>query len=232
VGHRLHYPGLTRKKWGIQMDNCKTIRVMIVDDHAMVRDGLKVFLSVFEDIEVVAEANNGYQAIELCQRFQPDVILMDILMPELDGPTATERIRNSYPRVQVIVLTSFVEQELVQKALQSGAISFLLKDVHAGKLAESIREACRGRGTIDSTAVKILMDVPVQPDKPIFDLSQRELEILEYIVRGATNNQIALALTISPGTVRFHVSNILSKMGGSNRTEAASLALQYGLVKK
>jgi NarL family two-component system response regulator LiaR len=213
------------------MDNCQKTRVMIVDDHAMVRDGLKVFLSVYEDIEVVAEANNGYQAVELCQQDQPDVILMDILMPEMDGPTATERIRETYPMVQVIALTSFVEQELVQKALQSGAISFLLKDVHADKLAESIREACQGRGTIDSTAAKALMDTINQPTTPQFDLSPRENRILEYIVQGATNKEIAQALSISPGTVRFHVSNILSKMGVSNRTEAASLALQYGLVK-
>jgi len=206
------------------------IRVMIVDDHLMVRDGLKVFLSVYDDLEVVADAQDGYQAIEMCEHTHPDVILMDILMPGLDGPTSTEQIRKEYPNIQVIALTSFVEHDLVERALQSGAISYLLKDAKAEKLAQAIREAYRGRGTIDSAAAKVLVETVVSKDTPVIDLTGREKDVIRLMVYGATNSDIAEKLNISIGTVRFHVSNILSKLGVSNRTEAVSLALRQGWV--
>jgi NarL family two-component system response regulator LiaR len=208
------------------------IRVMIVDDHLMVRDGIGVFLSVFDDLEVVAEAGDGEQALELCAQAQPDVILMDILMPGMDGPAATRQIRQEYPQIQVIALTSFVEEELVQRALQAGAIGYLLKDVHADRLAGAIREAHRGRGTIDAAAAQALIDGANAQPAPDFGLTRREREILGLLVAGKTNKQIAEALTLSLGTIRFHISNILSKMGVSNRTEAVSLALQNGLVER
>jgi NarL family two-component system response regulator LiaR len=204
---------------------------MIVDDHTMVRDGLKVFLSVYEDIDVVAEAQDGQEALDLCAHTRPDVVLMDIVMPGMDGPSATEHIRAAYPNIQVIALTSFLEPDLVQGAIQSGAISYLLKDVHADKLASTIRDAFHGHGTIDSTAAQVLVHSSQLPIPPTYDLTPREIEILSLLVDGKTNKEIAGQLTLSPGTVRFHVSNILSKLGASNRTEAVSMALKHEIVK-
>lgn len=212
------------------MVRTKPIRVMIVDDHLMVRDGLKVFLSIYDDIEVVGEAEDGEQALALCEQVEPDVVLMDILMPDMDGPTTTELIRSANPDIQVIALTSFAEQGLVQRALQSGAISYLLKDVHSDKLAQAIREAHQGRGTIDTAAAQVLVQAAQGSSGPGYNLTERERQVLELMIKGKTNQEIAERLTLSVGTVRFHVSNILSKLGVSNRTEAVSLALQLKLV--
>lgn len=206
------------------------IRVMLVDDHRMVRDGLKVFLSTYDDLEVVAEADDGAQAVSLCAQVQPDVVLMDVLMPTMDGPTATARIRSAQPGVQIIALTSFVEEGLVQKALRSGAISYLLKDVHPDKLADAIRSAYRGRSTIDAAAAQVLVQAASRPVQLGADLTERERDVLALLVNGLTNKEIAEELTVSMGTVRLHVSNILSKLDASNRTEAASLALQHNLL--
>jgi len=206
------------------------IRVMLVDDHLMVRDGLKVFLSVYDDIEIVAEAEDGEQAIALCAQVQPDVVLMDILMPNVDGPTATARIRESFPRVQVIALTSFLEEDLVQRALQAGANGYLLKDVHPDKLAQAIRDAHQGRPTINAAAAQVLAQAARQPIPVGADLTPRERQVLALLTEGKTNKQIAETLTVSSGTVRLHVSNILAKLDVSNRTEAATLALQHNLV--
>jgi NarL family two-component system response regulator LiaR len=208
----------------------KPIRVMLVDDHLMVRDGLRVFLSVYDDIEVVAEAEDGKQAIALCAQDQPDVILMDILMPDVDGPTATAGIRKAFPQVQVIALTSFLEEDLVRRALQAGANGYLLKDVHPDKLAQAIRDAHEGRPTIASAAAQVLVQATMQPAPVGADLTPRERQVLALLAEGRTNKQIAEALTVSSGTVRLHVSNILSKLGVSNRTEAARLALQHNLT--
>jgi NarL family two-component system response regulator LiaR len=212
------------------MGDIEPIRVMIVDDHLMVRDGLRVFLSVYDDIEVVAEARNGEKAIDLCHEVLPDVILMDLLMPDIDGIEATRRIRSEHESIQVIALTSFAEQDLVENAFRAGAISYLLKDVHSDKLAETIREASRGRTTIDSAAAQALVASAEEGATIGEDLTQRELEILAMLTEGKTNKEIAKQLSLSEGTVRFHVSNILSKLGVNNRTEAASMAIQQGLV--
>jgi NarL family two-component system response regulator LiaR len=206
------------------------IRVMIVDDHLMVRDGIRTFLSVYDDLEVVAEAENGEQALALCTQLQPDVILMDILMPGMDGPSTTQQICEKFHDIMVIALTSFVEDELVQSALQAGAIGYLLKDVQPDRLAQAIREANQGRGIIDTAAAQALISASQAEQMPEFELTPREREILGLMVSGKTNKQIAESLTLSLGTVRFHISNILSKMGVSNRTEAVSLALQNNLV--
>ncbi len=208
------------------------IRIMIVDDHLMVRDGLRVFLSNYEDLEVVAEAEDGAQAIELCAEARPDVVLMDLLMPKLDGPSATARLRKAYPQVQVIALTSFVEEDLIRRAIQAGAVGYLLKDVNPGKLAEAIRAAHRGQPTIDSAAAQVLARAARQPLPVGAQLTPREREILTLLVAGKTNKGIGEALTLSPLTVRMHVSSILSKLGARNRTEAATLALQHNLVSK
>jgi DNA-binding NarL/FixJ family response regulator len=212
------------------MSEEKSIRVMIVDDHLMVRDGLKVFLSLYDDLEVVADAGDGEQALTVCAQLRPDVILMDVVMPGIDGPTTTARIRAEFPDVQIIALTSFAEGDLVQRAIQAGAIGYLLKDVHPDKLANAIRDAHHGRSTIDAEAAQSLVQVTSQPPAPGSDLTPREREVLALLVEGKTNRDIALQLTISQATVRLHVSNILSKLGVSNRTEAATLALQHNLL--
>ncbi len=214
------------------MSETNPIRVMIVDDHLLVRDGLKLLLSTFDDLEVVALAEDGGQAVDLCPQAQPDVVLMDIVMPNLDGPTATARIRESFPKVQVIALTSYMEEDLIQRVIGAGAIGYLLKSVSAFQLAEAIRAAHRGRSTIDPVAVQVLVQSASQPPPPGHDLTEREREVLALLVDGKTNNEIAEDLTLSPATVRGYVSNILSKLEASNRTEAASLALQHNLVSK
>ena len=212
------------------MDDNNPIRVMIVDDHLMVRDGLRVFLSIYDDILVVGEAEDGQKAVSLSAEVEPNVILMDLLMPNMDGFEATKFIRAKDNSIQVIALTSFADQDLVTQAFKCGAISYLLKDVHSDKLAETIREANRGRATIDSAAAQALVATADQSPSPGEDLTQREREILVLLVEGKTNKEIASKLSLSEGTVRFHVSNILSKMGVNNRTEAVSMALQQGIV--
>jgi NarL family two-component system response regulator LiaR len=211
--------------------NQPPIRVMIVDDHMMVRDGLKVFLSLCPDIAVVAEAADGMQAIERCRAHQPDVILMDIAMPELDGPTATARIRAAFPQVRVIALTSFVDETLVARAMEAGAISFLQKNVEADQLAAAIRAAHQGRATLDPLAVQALLQQAAEPAALAgHGLTRREREVLVLLVEGKTNNQIAGALGISRSTAHLHVSSILAKLGVSNRTEAAIAAVQGKLL--
>ena len=204
------------------------IRVLIVDDHYMVREGLKVFLSTIDDIEVVGEAEDGAGAVALCVDLTPDVVLMDILMPVMDGAAATARIREVCPGVEVVALTSFVEQEVVQEALDAGAISDLLKDAGPEKLAQAIREAREGRGTIDSSAMQAIMRK--QRDVVGRDLTPREREVLALLAAGLSNTEIAERLTLSLGTVRLHVSNILSKLGAPNRTSAAMIAVKHGLA--
>jgi len=212
------------------MSKSNTIRVMIVDDHDMVRRGLATFLRVKTDLELVGEASNGQEALQVCEQARPDVILMDLLMPEMDGPTATRAIRKRYPQVQVIALTSFQEKELVQEALQAGAISYLLKNVSVDELAEAIRAAYAGRSTLAPEAAQALIQAASQGPTPGHDLTPREREVLALLVEGLSNPEIAERLTVSYSTARAHVSNILCKLGVSNRAEAVALALRRKLV--
>jgi len=212
------------------MSTVSPIRVLLVDDHLMVRDGLKTFLSIFEDIQVVGEASDGQEALRLCAEAAPDVILMDLIMPEMDGPAATAHIREEFPEIQVIALTSFDDRDLVQRAIQAGAIGYLLKDVHPDRLAQAIRDAHDGRSTVDPTAAQALLRAAQQQPSPGQDLTKREREVLALLVQGKRNKEIGLELTISAATVRLHVSNILSKLQVGNRTEAVSVALQHDLV--
>jgi NarL family two-component system response regulator LiaR len=206
------------------------IAVMIVDDHLMVRDGLKVFLSVYEDIEVIGEAPNGVEALSLYPKLKPQVILMDLVMPEMDGPQTISQMRENGWPVHVIALTSFDDRDLVQQAIQAGAVGFLYKDVHPEKLAAAIRDAARGQGTLDTAAAQVLIEGAQQPATPRDHLTPRELEVLALIVQGKTNKEISESLHISQATVRLHVSNILSKLNAANRTEAASIAHQKNLI--
>lgn len=206
------------------------IRVMIVDDHMMVRRGLATFLKVFDDLELSGEAENGEVAIQLCARVQPDVILMDMVMPIMDGATATRAIRQQFPQVQVIALTSFKEGELIKNALEAGAIGYLLKDVTADDLVRAIRAAQRGRVTLSPEAAQILVETTNLPPVPGGDLTEREREVLVLMIEGLNNTQIAGRLTVSPSTIKSHVSNILSKLGVASRTEAVTLALRNKIV--
>lgn len=213
------------------MSDTERIRVLIVDDHAVVRKGLAAFLLAFRDLELVGEAGSGAEAVRLCSQLRPDVVLMDLVMPETDGATATQAIRKACPEVRVIALTSFEEQELVQRALQAGAIGYLLKNVSAHQLADAIRAAKAGRPTLAPEATQALIQAATQPPPPGHDLTEREREVLALLVQGLNNPEIADRLVVSQSTVKFHVSSILSKMGVSSRTEAVALALKHNLLK-
>ncbi len=207
------------------------IQVMLVDDHTMVRRGLATFLKVFDDLELIGEAADGEAALQLCASTLPDVILMDIVMPTMDGVTATGIIRQRFPTVQVIVLTSFKEETLVQDALQAGAIGYLLKDVSAEKLAEAIRAAHAGRSTLSPEATQALVHATTQPPPTGHDLTNREQTVLILMVAGLNNTEIAEKLVVSPSTIKSHVSHILAKLGVTSRTEAVALAVRHHLVE-
>ena len=206
------------------------IRVMLVDDHKMVRRGLAAFLQSYDDLQLAGEAENGEAAIELCAEAHPDVILMDMLLPGLDGAATTRAIRQQFPQVQVIALTSFKEGKLVREALEAGAIGYLLKDVSADELVEAIRAAHAGRATLSPEAAQSLVRNASQPPSPGLDLTDREREVLALMVEGLNNTQIAERLTVSPSTIKSHVSNILAKLGVASRTEAVTLALRNQIV--
>jgi two-component system, NarL family, response regulator LiaR len=204
-----------------------TIRVLIVDDHGIVREGLKMYLAVDSEFEVVGEASNGAEAVEECRRLQPDVVLMDLVMPVMDGAAATARIREMYPTVQVVALTSFAADDLVQRALDAGAISYLLKDTRPDALRPAVKDAYAGRGTIDGKAMKAMLKRSRDVGG---DLTPREREILGLVAKGLTNEEIGERLFLSLSTVRLHVSNVLMKLNAPNRTMAAVMAIERRLT--
>ncbi len=216
------------------MDN--TIRVMLVDDHELVRRGAVGYLKTHEDISVVAQAENGEQAIRLAAEHVPDVVLMDLVMPGMDGVEATRKLRQISPHSQVIVLTSYFKDEYIFPALKAGAISYLLKDVKAQELVEAIRRAACGEATLHPrVAVRIIQEYQgTQPGavNRYSELTEREMEVLKLIANGFTNQKIAEALVITIGTVKGHVSNILSKLQLADRTEAAVFAWREGIVRR
>jgi NarL family two-component system response regulator LiaR len=212
------------------------ITVMIVDDHEMVRHGASGYLEAQPDIEVVAEAESGEEAVRLAREHVPHVVLMDLVMPGMDGVEATRRVKDVSPRSQIIVLTSYHQDEHIFPALQAGAISYLLKDVKAGKLVEAIHRAAQGEATLHprvaARVIQAFRGGDLDQSSPFTTLTERELEVIKLIARGLTNRKIAEELVISEGTVKGHVSNILSKLHLADRTQAAVYAWQEGIVRR
>jgi len=207
------------------------IRVIIADDHVMVRSGLRLFLMAFEDLKLIGEAENGEEAVRLCNREKPDVVLMDMVMPVFDGIQATKEIRSHSPHTQIVGLTSFYEPEMIQKMLDAGAISFHLKSISAAELAVVIRDANDGKSTISPEIQDLLKGRRSSPSQlSKYNLSERERKVLACMVSGMTNAEIAQELVISLSTVKFHITSIFTKLNVLNRPEAMSLALQEKLV--
>jgi NarL family two-component system response regulator LiaR len=212
------------------MNTSQTIHVMLVDDHNVVRSGLATFLRAYEDLDLVGEAKNGLEALNLCRKKKPDVILMDLMMPEMDGIAATRAILAEYPDINIIAMTSFEDEELVQGVLAAGAISYLLKNVTSDELAKAIRDAVSGRSTLSPEAATALIHA-TRPSKPsLNELTDREREVLNLVVQGQSNQQIAEALVISIATVKAHISSILSKLQVSSRAEAIAYAIKHKLA--
>jgi len=206
------------------------IRILLVDDHDMVRRGLAVFLLANDDLVLVGEATNGVEALEKCAEFRPDVVLMDLMMPVMDGITAIRLIRERYPETQVIALTSFSEEKLVETSLQAGAIGYLFKNVSVDELAAAIRAARVGRPTLAPEATKVLIQKTTRPPAIGEDLTNRERDILRLLVDGLSNPEIAEQLSLSRSTVKTHVSHILEKLGVDSRVEAVTLAIRHNLT--
>ncbi len=212
----------------------ETIRVMIVDDHAVVREGLRTYLDLSDIIEVVGEARNGREAVDRAASLKPDVVLMDLLMPEMDGIAATRGVKEVSPSTHVIVLTSFTDDEHIMPALRAGATGYLLKDVSAPDLVRAIEGANRGEAQLHPDVARKLMEKVSSPQRreepPGAALTPRELEVLRLIANGMSNKEIARELVLNERTVKGHVSNILSKLGLADRTQAALYAVREGIV--
>lgn len=212
------------------MSETENIRVLIVDDHAVVRSGLSAFLIASDGLELVGEAASGEEAVRKCRDLLPDVVLMDLIMPGMNGAEATRAILNVCPDVKVVALTSFKDDDLMQKTLQAGAIGYLFKNVSADELVRAIRSARAGKPVLAPEAAQALIHAVTHPQPVGFDLTERERDVLNLMVKGYNNPQIAGELIISRSTVKFHVSSILSKLSVTSRTEAVALALQHHLV--
>ena len=207
-----------------------TIRILLVDDHAVVRSGLSKFLMVNKDLELVAEASDGTEAVQMTGLHKPDVILMDLMMPGMDGITSTREIHQKFPQVKIIALTSFSEQNMVQGALQAGATGYLQKNVTAAELGNAIRSDHVGRMTLSPEAIQVLVNAGAQPQIQGNALTERERDVLKGMVDGLNNNEIAEKLFISLGTVKFHISNIFQKLGVGSRVEAVKISIEQKLV--
>ena len=208
----------------------KPIRVIIVDDHTVVRSGLGAVLASSDGMELVGEAENGEEAVRLCEQLQPDIVLMDLLMPKMDGVAATKIIHENWPQIHIIALTSYKEKEYVEGVLKAGATSYLLKNVSADELISAINRAVLGQPSLSPEAAQVLIQTVNEPSQPDAEITEREREILALMVEGKSNNEIAKSIYVSQSTVKFHVSNILSKLDVSSRTEAVALALQQELI--
>jgi DNA-binding NarL/FixJ family response regulator len=210
-------------------ESSEKIRVLLVDDHHVVRQGLVMFLGLDPELQVVGEAADGAQAVQLADQVKPDVILMDILMPVMDGLTAIQKIKQAHPEIEIIALTSVLEDDKVYKAVHAGAMGYLLKDTRADELAKAIKAASRGEVQLHPEAAKRLIREVRMPESPE-KLTERETEVLRLIAKGLSNKDIAMQLVVSEKTVKTHVSNVLAKLHLPSRTQAALYALREGLV--
>jgi len=207
------------------------IKVLIVDDHPLVRHGIKTLLDVYDDIEVIGEAENGQEALEMCKKNKPDVVIMDLIMPGVNGIEATKEIMKNWSYIKVVTLTSFVDKKLIEDSLKAGAIGYVLKNISGDKLVATIRDANKGKSTLSSEASDFLISNIKKPPVADYQLTSQEKNILACLVEGLSNKKIAQKLVLSLSTVKFHVSNILNKLGVSSRTEAVSLAIKNKLVQ-
>ena len=212
------------------MDNTKRIKVMIVDDHPIVRSGMVTMLLAFDDLELIGEASSGSAALAKCQQSLPDVILMDMVMPGMDGLETTRAILEQYPSVKIIILTSFTKENMVQDALEAGAIGYILKSVSIDHLAEAIHSAVAGQPTLSPEATLSLVKSKTGPLELNPELTPREKQVLALMAEGMSNEEIANRLVISQATARHHVSACIRKLGAANRTDAAVMAVKFKLV--
>ena len=212
------------------MDQPNRISVLLVDDHPVVRHGLQTVLQSQADLALIGEAADGSEAIQLCEKLHPDVILMDLMMPGVGGVAATKTIHERWPDINVIILTSFEERELVDAALKAGAIGYLLKNVTAQELVGAVREAARGHPQLSPGAARALIQEIRRPEHLGFHLTRREKEVLRLMIEGHQNPTIAERLCVTESAVKFHVGNILSKFGATTRTEAVVIAMNKKLV--
>jgi NarL family two-component system response regulator LiaR len=214
----------------------ETITVLLVDDHAVVRQGVRTFLETQADLSVMGEAGSGEEAVRLAAQYVPDVILMDLIMPDMDGVEATRKVKQVSPRSQVVVLTSYHEDEHIFPALKAGALSYVLKDLSAEELADAVRKAAMGEAVLHprvaSRVIKELQGLRSDKVNPFTELSERELEVLKLIADGMSNAEMAAKLVLSEKTIKGHVSNILSKLHLADRTQAAVYAWREGVVRK
>jgi two-component system, NarL family, response regulator LiaR len=212
------------------MNTPSAIHVLLVDDHNVVRSGLATFLKAFDDLKLVGEAKNGVEAVRFCDQVKPDVILMDLKMPEMDGVAATRAILTEYPNTKIIAMTSFDDPDLVHDVLAAGAIGYLMKNITADELAKAIRDAASGKSTLSPEAARVLIQATRPTKQPTWDLTEREMEVLRLVVQGKSNQQIADKMVITLATVKAHVSNILDKLQVSSRSEAIAYALKNKIV--
>jgi len=207
------------------------IRVLVVDDHDMVRQGLIVLLENFDDLEICGEAKDGEMAVNMVRNDPPDVVLMDMVMPRMNGIDATSQIREISPQTQVIALTSFDDDDNIHAALQAGAISFLMKNVSVNELASAVRKAHAGKSTLSPEATQALITASTAPPKIGHDLTEREIDVLELMIEGLNNREIGEALFISGSTVKNHVSSILTKLDTASRTKAVAVAVEHNIIQ-
>ncbi len=213
----------------------KKIRILVVDDHSVVRQGLRMFLLVQPDMELVGEAQNGREAVALVETLAPDVVLMDLLMPQMNGIEATSAIKAAHPEIQVLILTTFLEDARVAEAIQAGAVGFLLKEVEIDELVRAVRGAARGEPQLHPDAARMLMGLATRPKpapEPPVLLTERERDVIALLAEGQSNKQIARELSISETTVKGHVANILGKLELADRTQAAVYAVRNGLARE
>ena len=212
------------------MTMSENIKVIIVDDHTVVRSGLGAVLDTSEGMELIGEAADGEEAVRICERLQPDVVLMDLQMPKMDGVEATRIIHERWPQIHIIALTSYKEKEYVEGVLKAGATSYLLKNVSANELVSAINKVVLDQPSLSPEAAQVLIQTVNEPLQPGTDLTDREREILALMVEGKSNSEISKSIFITQATVKYHVSNILSKLGVTSRTEAVVIAIKNNLV--